>query len=76
MKNVELWVRTEGVRGVIVWGYSLSTPHPKTLYAAVVPEQGWPQKPVASLSEIAEVIWNGMQNLTPSGTDSKTIKPN
>lgn len=56
MKNVELWVRTEGVRGVIVWGYSLSTPHPKTLYAAVVPEQGWPQKPVASLSEIAEVI--------------------
>lgn len=42
MKNVELWVRTEGVRGVTVWGYSLSIPHPKTLHAVAVPEQGWP----------------------------------
>lgn len=56
MKNVELWVRTEGVRGVTVWGYSLSIPHPKTLHAVAVPEQGWPEKPVVSLSEAAEVI--------------------
>lgn len=56
MKNVELSVRTEGVRGVTVWGDSLSIPHPKTLHAVAVPEQGWPEKPVASLSEAAEVI--------------------